>query len=74
MLVRGECTFAVAMMLTKGIHDVNITKGITNGDTFCHSIEKYASLYLHPFNGINPHSVLIMDNCSIHSVRGFRTD
>ena len=69
MLVRGERTSAVAMMSTKGILDIHVTKGTTNGDTFYHFIEKCTLPHLQPFNGINPHSVLIMDNCSIHHVQ-----
>lgn len=34
MLVRGERTSAVAIMSTKGILDVQIIAGATNGDTF----------------------------------------
>ena len=69
LLVRGERTSAVAIMSTKGILDVQITKGTTNGDTFYKFILANLLPHLQPFNGINPHSVLIMDNCSIHHVQ-----
>ena len=28
----------------------------------------YILPYLMPFNGVNPHSVVVLDNCSIHHV------
>ena len=31
-------------------------------------VQKYLLPHLMPFNGVNPHSVLIMDNASIHHV------
>ena len=69
MLVRGERTTAIAMMSIEGILDVHVTTGTSNGDTFCRFIEKCVLPYLQPFNGINPHSILVMDNCSIHHVQ-----
>ncbi len=65
-LVRGERSSAVAIMSTCGILDVCITKGTTNGDTFCNFIQRHLLPFLEPFNG---HSVVVMDNCSIHHVQ-----
>ena len=44
--------------------------GSTNGDTFYDFIEKHLLPHLMPFDGINPHSVVIMDNCAIHHAEG----
>ena len=56
-------------MSTRGILDVHIAKGTTNGDTFYEFILKQLIPILQPFNGINPNSVVIIDNCSIHHVQ-----
>ena len=40
----------------------------TNGDSFYEFILKHLIPQLQPFNGINPNSVVIMDNCTIHHV------
>ena len=68
MLVRGERTSAIAMISIKGILDVLITSGTVNGDIFYEFARRNLIPQLQPFNGINPHSVVIMDNCSIHHV------
>ena len=51
----------------QGIHDVEILEG---------SVEKFVENtvlpVLNPFNGSNPLSVEIMDNCSIHHVDSIR--
>lgn len=57
-LARGERVSAIACISLAGLIDVMTVKGTTDGDTF------------YNFNGINPHSVVIMDNCAIHNVDG----
>ncbi len=69
LLVRGERTSAIAMLSTKGILDVKVTSGTTNGDTFYDFTQNNILPQLQPFSGINPHSIIIMDNCSIHHVQ-----
>ena len=68
LLVRGERTSAVALMSTRGILDVQLMEGTTNGDTFYQYILEYLLPHLQAFNGTNAHSVVVMDNCSIHHV------
>ena len=68
LLVRGERVSAIAIMSLSGMIDVSISTGTTNGDEFYTFVEKVLLPNLQPFNGINPHSVVIMDNCSIHHV------
>ena len=65
-LVRGERMSAIAMMSTEGILDAKISKGTTNGSDFYDFVEKHMLPHLHPFDGTSSHSVVIMDNCSIH--------
>ena len=55
-------------MSTRGILDVQLMEGTTNGDTFYQYILEYLLPHLQAFNGTNAHSVVVMDNCSIHHV------
>jgi transposase len=55
-------------MSVQGIHDVFLAEGSINGDRFQFFIRNYLLPVMMPFNGINPLSVVIMDNASIHHV------
>ena len=37
---------------------------------YCMCVQKYLLPHLLPYNGTNPHSIVIMDNASIHHVDG----
>ena len=65
-LARGERMSAIAVMSTEGILDVKISQGTTNGSDFYDFVEKPLLPNLRPFDGTSSHSVVIMDNCSIH--------
>ena len=56
-------------MSVYGIHDVFLAEGTINGDRFELFIRNYLLPNLMPFNGLNPFSVVIMDNASIHHVQ-----
>ena len=43
-------------------------KGTTDGDSFYHFVQTCLLPHLMPFDGINPHSIVVMDNCTIHHV------
>ena len=64
---------AVAIMSVRGILDVFVTSDTVNGEVFRNFTEKHLIPQLQPFNGINPHSVVVMDNCTIHHVPDHRT-
>lgn len=66
LLVRGERVSAIACISTAGLLDVMTVKGTTDSDTFYCFVQTHLIPHLMPFNGSNPHSVVIMDNCSIH--------
>ena len=68
LLVRGERVSALAIISVNGLLDVKVVRGTTNGDTFYDFIQENLLPNLMPFNGENPHSVVIMDNCSIHHI------
>ncbi len=72
LLVRGEHLSAVTLMSTRGALDSKVVHGPVDGDVFYEIIQGTLLPHLMPFNGVNPHSVVIMDNASIHHVRGIQ--
>ena len=62
-LVRVSAIGALSVFGVLGCHMV---EGSVNADTFEEFIEKFLLPNLCPFNSTNPHSVVVMDNCSIH--------
>ena len=69
LLARGERVFGLAFMSMNGLLDVSITKGTTDGDTFYEFVQARLLPQLLPFDGQNPHSVVVMDNCAVHHVQ-----
>ena len=67
-LTRGERISAIACMSASGLLDVKTVKGTTDGTDFYSFVQKYLLPHLMPYNGVNPHSVVILDNCSIHHI------
>lgn len=51
-----------------GLYDVYLAEGTINGKRFTQFVENYLLNILMPFNGINPFSVVVMDNATIHHV------
>ena len=72
LLVRGKRYSAIPVISVEGVHDVYLAEGTMDGDRFQDFIEKTLLPVLQPFNWINPLSVVIMDNASIHHVEGVR--
>ena len=68
LLVRGEHISALCLMSIEGILACKIARGSVNGDSFLEFVENLLMPNLMPFNGYNPRSVVIMDNCSIHPI------
>ena len=66
LLVRGERISIIAIMTNSGVKDLYVVRGGVDGDAFLDFIDKCLLLCLMPFNGTNPNSVVILDNCSIH--------
>ena len=63
LLVRGEHVSALCLMSVEGILACKTVRGSVDGEDF---IENSLMVNVMPFNGYNPRSVLIMDNCAIH--------
>ena len=72
LLVRGEHVTGIAFMSVNGLLDVKISRGSTDGDVFYEFVQKHLLPQLLPFNGVNQHSVVIMDNCAIHHIQEVR--
>ena len=56
----------VAAMSTNGMLDCRLVQGGVDAMEFKEFVEKCLLRHLMPFDGINPHSNVIMDNASIH--------
>ena len=70
LLVRGQHMSAIAFMSVDGILDCHIEEGSVNGDVFFSTIQKLLVPHVMPYNGTNPHSVIVLDNASIHHIDG----
>ena len=70
LLVRGHRVSVIAAMTTECILDLKIVKGNVTGEIFLDFINKTLLPHLMVFNGYNPNSVIILDNCSVHHVNG----
>ena len=68
LLVRGTRYSAIPVVSMAGVHDVYLTEGSVDGDQFVKFVESCALPVLNPFNFINPCSVVILDNASIHHI------
>ena len=68
LLVRGVRYSAVPVMSLDGIHDLCIFEGNVNGVRFEKFVRSCLLPVLQPFNWVNKHSVVILDNASIHHV------
>ena len=73
ILCRGKRYSTIPIMSLDGIHDVYITEGTVDGEKFTDFIRKSLLPILFPFNNVNPYSVVIMDNASIHHVNEVAT-
>ncbi len=68
-LSRGNRYSAIGIMFTTALLDCYITPGTVDGDVFYSFVQSSLLPQLMPYNGTNPNSVVILDNCSIHHLR-----
>ena len=68
LLIRGMRYSAIPILSTEEIHDVCLFEGTVNGDKFLYFIRTLLRAVVQPFNWVNNHSIIIMDNASIHHV------
>ena len=67
-MVRGQRVSGIVGMSCQGILHFYTTTGTTNGEKFLHYVQDCLIPHLQPFNGINAHSVFVLDNASVHHV------
>ena len=65
-LFRGKHVSAILAITNEGVLDFNIVTGGVSAETFDHFVINTLLPKLQPFNGINPCSVVVLDNVSIH--------
>ena len=57
-------------MTVRGVLDLQIVRGNVNGDIFLEFAQKILLPQLMPYNGENPNSIVLLDNCSVHHANG----
>ena len=56
-------------MSVNGILDCKTVTGSVDGDVFYDFVQTSLIYHLLPFDGHNPHSVVVLDNCAIHHMQ-----
>ncbi len=70
LLVRGQHLSTIACISMEGLLECETEDSSVNGETFYDFVSTKLLPHLLPFDGKNPHSVVVMDNASIHHVDG----
>ena len=68
LLWRGQHVSTIAAISTTGLLDCYTTSGSVNGPKFEEFVEQFLAPVINPFDGVNPNSVVVLDNVSIHHV------
>ena len=68
LLVRGIRYSVIPVMSATEIHDLYLAEDSVNGERFEYFVRTCLLPILLPYNGINPCSIVIMDNAAIHHV------
>ena len=66
LLVRGERVSTIAFMSVCGLLDLKVITGKVDSNVYCNFVDRVLLPHLLPFDGKNPHSVVILDNCTMH--------
>ena len=69
LLSKGKQFSAVGVMTTTALLDAYVVEGTVDGDVFYNFVQTTLLPQLMPFNGSNPNSIVILDNCSIHHLQ-----
>ena len=68
-LHRGERISAIAAMSSSGMIAVEMRKGSVNGDVFFDFVRGSLIPQMLPYDGDNPKSIAVLDNCAIHHIQ-----
>ena len=66
--VYGRRTSAIGVLSSRGIEDTYIVEDNVNGDIFMDFVQRSLLPIMLPFDGVNPQSVVVLDNAAIHHV------
>ena len=69
LLLRGQNITSIAAISTEGLLAVETTTNTVDGEAFFDFLRGNLTPELGPFDGCNPRSIIIMDNCLIHRVQ-----
>ena len=69
LLVHGQRISAIAAIASDGLTAVELKTGSVNSDCFVDFARGNLIPNMQPFNGTNPKSIAVMDNCSVHHVQ-----
>ena len=69
LLLRRQQITSIAAICTEGVLAVDMTSETVNRDKFVDFVRGSLIPELLPFDGCNPRSIVVMDNCSIHHVQ-----
>ena len=58
----------IKCLLRESYIDCKLMQGGVDVDVFYEFVEKFLLPHLMPFDGHNPHSVVVLDNCAIHHI------
>ena len=67
-LSRGKRVNAIAAISTSGLVSLELVTRTVNGEVFFDYVRSCLIPNMMPFDGVNPRSIAIMDNCSVHHV------
>ena len=66
LILQGEWLSSIAIIMkTTGVLDSKVLAGTVDGDIFLQLCRKSSLLNLMLFNGVNPHSIVVLDNASM---------
>ena len=68
LFARGQRVNAIAALSAQGVIALEIVTGSVNGEKFFDFLRGSLIPNMMPFDGQNPNSILVMDNCSVHHV------
>ena len=69
LLVRGKRVSSITAMSIDGLLAYELTVDTVNGEAFLNFLTGTLIPEMMPYDGNNPRSILVMDNCSIHHVQ-----
>ena len=72
LFARGQRVNAIAALASSGILALDLVTGTVSGSDFFDFLLMTLIPNMMPFNGTNPHSIIIMDNCSVHHIAEVR--